>query len=182
MTPACCYHVMCVLACRSISRSTVSCATYHLPNKNQHNPPKAAFILSDWLSAQSPDKEDGRAIIRTLMINNFAPRVPCFVQLAEPHSIFQVSGCGCLFGGGVCTKDGTCTGPSQHAKQTHPTPSTYKRHSSPSPQGTTCSAPTPSRWPSWGSQWPTRGCVRASAPLPFLCVVFSFHPSVPSLV
>ena len=89
---------------------------------NTPTQPQAAFILSDWLSAQSPDKEDGRAIIRTLMVNNFAPRVPCFVQLAEPHSIFQVSGCWCL--GRFCTKDDTCIGPSQHVLTNTPYPHT----------------------------------------------------------
>lgn len=51
---------------------------------------RAAFILSDWQSGQA-QAEDSRAIIRTLMLNNYSPRCPVYVQLSEPHATFQLS-------------------------------------------------------------------------------------------
>ena len=51
---------------------------------------RAAFVLSDWLSGQTQE-EDSKAIVRTLMLNNYSPRCPVYVQLSEPHSTYQLS-------------------------------------------------------------------------------------------
>lgn len=35
-------------------------------------------------------QEDSRALVRTLMLNNFSPQTPTFVQLSDPSGLFQV--------------------------------------------------------------------------------------------